>query len=185
MSLSDFCTLRLEHLTRIDGDGTGSSTPAPRALQASPAPHSSTNRFQPMTRGGTTGTVRCGETPRSCSTLRTCRQASSDPPPRWLTCSVSLMLQLNAMSGMLQRFARCVCKVCRVCSWGKYCAKVGALRSGSWNQVASGCHSPSPPPPLPPPSNCIHLMATSAHGAIFRACSNYFHFERIQTRVSN
>ena len=100
--------LRLEHLTRIDGDGTGSSTPAPRALQASPAPHSSTNRFQPMTRGGTTGTVRCGETPRSCSTLRTCRQAPSDPPPRWLTWSVSLMLRLNAMPGMLKRFARCV-----------------------------------------------------------------------------
>lgn len=36
----------LEHLTTIEGDGTGSSTPAPRALQASPAPHSSTNRFR-------------------------------------------------------------------------------------------------------------------------------------------
>ena len=78
-----------------------------------------------------------------------------------------------------------VCKVCRVCRRGKYCAKVGALGSGSWNQVASGCHSPSPPPPLPPPSNCIQLMATSAHGAIFHTYSHYFHFERMQTRVSN
>ena len=80
---------------------------------------------------------------------------------------------LSITDAAIECYARIVirvCKVYRVCRRVKYCAKVGALGSGSWNQVASGCHSPSPPPPLPPPSNCIQLMATSAHGAIFLAC---------------
>ena len=80
---------------------------------------------------------------------------------------------LSITDAAIECYARIVirvCKVYRVCRRVKYCAKVGALGSGSWNQVASGCHSPSPPPPLPPPSNCIQLMATSAHGAIFHTC---------------